>query len=63
MQNKIDCFEILCVFSQRNGITFFPLFYGPNLKKVAFFWFCKLEMHFALARFVIIVYKIKISLD
>ena len=38
MRNKSNCFEILRVYSQRDGITnFFPPFLGPEHKKKVFF--------------------------
>ena len=55
MRNKRDCLEItLCVFSQRVGITSFPLLYALNIKR-QHFCLCKLQIYFALARFVVIV--------
>ena len=53
MRNKSDCFEILWVFSQRDGITSFLLFYGPKHQKAAFFACAILQIFVALARSVV----------
>ena len=61
MGNKSDCFEILRVFSQRDGITSFPLFTALNLKKQHFVPVQTRDIpYFAQTRFVVILYKIKI---